>query len=480
VPPTCKYSWPPAARCCRLIVVVVVVVIVIVVVVVLKTRRQETKKESWCLLFVLGYKAFQQTIDNPMGDMQRQLQEALQALQQSNQALQQSLIDRDQLLEGTYFSSIEEVWSSEAVSYNDRHHRVDLRRSQTPTVDSYTTTFTQAHAVENNPRNETSNSRNSAPARRIWPVDIFGIESPAAQIAHLVPASAKNASLYDDVAAWTLALPANTLPDVLQKAIHGSVPVTGNRILNTGLKHSVCNKIRLGGQATFYDRHPCIMIVPVMTLDEVKDWNGGPYDALVMAGPDEDTRTEIGSVCTAMGRGMMRHSDRDIATHLEIEKARGMLKQVVCGLAHSLTRGGRSHAERELTALSGMRSRFLEVQASATTGVHVPVQIAEPLRGNLRVKKVTFLGQTTEEVGHPAPDPLLLTIKAAINWSRRHGQTLLAGGELPDDDEASELSVLAEEQYLEWQREILRPKNRQDLADGLGQPNGYQNVATAN
>jgi hypothetical protein len=55
---------------------------------------------------------------------------------------------------------------------------------------------------------------------------------------------------------------------------------------------------------------------------------------------------------------------------------------------------------------------------------------------------------------------LLLTVKAAINWSWRHGQKLLAGGEIPDDDEASELSVLAEEQYLEFQREILRPRNR--------------------
>jgi hypothetical protein len=81
-------------------------------------------------------------------------------------------------------------------------------------------------------------------------------------------------------------------------------------------------------------------------------------------------------------------------------------------------------------------------------------------------------------VGHPAPDPMLLTVKAAINWSWRHGQKLLEGGEL-FDEEPSELSVLAEEQYLEWQQERLRPQNRQDLAQGLGQPNKYQDVPKA-
>ncbi len=101
------------------------------------------------------------------------------------------------------------------------------------------------------------------------------------------------------------------------------------------------------------------------------------------------------------------------------------------------------------------------------------VQLPERLRGNFRLRKVTLgvLGR------HRAHDPLLRTVKAAINWSRRYNQALLAGE--PDDDEASELSVLAEEQYLEWQREMLRPRNREDLAQGLGQPNGHQSDATA-
>jgi hypothetical protein len=73
--------------------------------------------------------------------------------------------------------------------------------------------------------------------------------------------------------------------------------------------------------------------------------------------------------------------------------------------------------------------------------------------------------------GHPAPDPLLLAVRAAVNWSWRNNQKLLASGEPEEEDE---LDVLALEEFLEWQREELRPKTWEDLARGLHQLHGYQ------
>jgi hypothetical protein len=431
----------------------------------------------------LVYKAFQQT-DNPMEEaaistppsyeeLYQLLQEQRRIAEEQRQQLQEErriAEEQRQLREGTYYSSIDDVWAVEAVGYTVSDWEA-LRRLRSPSL--YTETVTAAQVAENRPRDETSLSRSSLSVfspHRTRPVDIFGIRE-SGDIAHLLPASATNASLYDDVAAWTLALPAGTDRLVLQKCIHGSVSPPGNRITGTGLKHSVFNKIRLDGQAKFHDKLPCIMIVPVMTLDEVKGWNGGGYDALVMAGPYDETRTRITSVCIGMGEGMLKRGD--IATVEETEVARCMLKQVVCGLAYSLIRERADLTDVQQTALEVLR-RDLSIQAPETLGLRVPNLTNQ----NLHVRKVTFSGQNDE--GHPAPDPLLLTVKAAINWSWRHGQKLLAGGELSDDDEASELSALAEEQYLEWQRERLRPKNRQDLAQGLGQPNGYQNVTKAN
>jgi hypothetical protein len=395
-------------------------------------------------------------------EAEQRIQEAEQRIQEAEQLR----VEVKRLLAGTYYSSIDEVWNVGAVDYTENDWEA-LRRSTCPLY--YKTTVVEAQAIGNNPRNEPGLSRSSASGLNaaIWPVNIFG-SLPDGEIAHLVPASSRNASLYDDVAAWTLALPAGSRRNVLQKAIHGSVPIIGgNRIANTGLKHSVFNKLRLPNQGELYDRKPCIMIVPVMTLDEVKGWNGGGYEALVMAGPHGETG--ISRVCA----GMDMQSRGTEASDADIEVARSMLKQVLCGLARSLMREGRDLPDSQIEALNELKKPF---QTPQTMRLQVPISS----KRNLRVRKVSFSQYGGTEGVHPAPDPLLLTVKAAINWSWRHEQQILAGGELSDDDEASELSVMAEEQYLEWQQDMLRPKNRQDLAQGLGQPNGYQNVTTAN
>jgi len=67
---------------------------------------------------------------------------------------------------------------------------------------------------------------------------------------------------------------------------------------------------------------------------------------------------------------------------------------------------------------------------------------------------------------------LLLSVKAAINWSRLHYQDLRAAGEHPEEED--ELDVLAEEQFAEERKKLHRPKTWDDLARGLGQPLGYQ------
>jgi hypothetical protein len=400
-------------------------------------------------------------------EAEQRAQEAEQRAQEAEQRAQEAeqlRVEEERLLAGTYYSSIDEVWNVGAVDYTENDWEA-LRRSTCPLY--YKTTVVEAQTIGNNPRNEPGLSRSSASSTNFWPVNIFGSSSNG-EIAHLLPASSRNASLYDDVAAWTLALPADTPSAVLQKAIHGSVPSGGgSRIALTGLKHSVFNKLRLNGQGELYDRKPCIMIVPVMTLDEVKGWNGLSYDALVMAGPNGDKG--IARVCA----GMDMQSRGTEASDANIEVARSMLKQVLCGLAHSLMREGRDLPDSQIEALNELKKPF---QTPQTMRLQVPISS----KRNLRVRKVSFSQYGGTEGVHPAPDPLLLTVKAAINWSWRHEQQILAGGELSDDDEASELSVLAEEQYLEWQQDMLRPKNRQDLAQGLGQPNGYQNVTTAN
>ena len=73
---------------------------------------------------------------------------------------------------------------------------------------------------------------------------------------------------------------------------------------------------------------------------------------------------------------------------------------------------------------------------------------------------------------HPAPDPLLLVLRAANTFGMLAGMKMLAAAS-SDDDNISEGDIMAEEAYLEAREQSLRPTSWLDLATGLGQPNGY-------
>jgi hypothetical protein len=52
----------------------------------------------------------------------------------------------------------------------------------------------------------------------------------------------------------------------------------------TGLRHLVCNKIRLAGHRYYFDERPCPLIVPVLDLEATKGWNGQGYRTVVVNG----------------------------------------------------------------------------------------------------------------------------------------------------------------------------------------------------
>ena len=43
-------------------------------------------------------------------------------------------------------------------------------------------------------------------------------------------------------------------------------------VSHTGLKHMICNKIRLCGQKRYFDANPCVIIVPILTMKQARDW----------------------------------------------------------------------------------------------------------------------------------------------------------------------------------------------------------------
>ena len=262
--------------------------------------------------------------------------------------------------------------------------------------------------------------------------------------------------------------------ETIQKAIHGAVPAGGGggRVDHTGIKHSVTNMIRLPGQFDYFDRLPCVLIVPTLTLHEVKNWNGGGYQAMVMVGPpsrdavDSAGRTvNLQSICAAIG--MLNEGDIALPGH--IHTAQTLLSQFVLGLAYSLFRRYERYShhtdENEQGEFNLLRINF----SNPRGGVVVPERnrAGQPWR----VRLVTFRGVTEARDLHVAPDPYLLTVKAAVNWSRRHDQKLLAAAEPQDgDEEIDDLSALEMRRFLAVQRDAARD----DLAKLVDQPGGFQ------
>jgi hypothetical protein len=428
------------------------------------------------------------------------------------EALVARLITAEQLIQGTYYSTIDQVWKGEGrhVARGDSHLFEALKRTRAPSFASpdganyYDLTISKANDPALRPaevgRSSTAGSSNPEMRLDIWPRDIFGAEkTEAAHFAHLVPASLDNSTLYFDVAAGALALPQQRLHShhrqwvTIQKAIHGAIAApTDTRNASprrraprrrpyTGIKHSVTNLIRLAGQATYFDKNPCVLIVPVLTLDEVRRWNGQSYTAIVMVGkfqpPGRRSVIHLDSICENIN--MMKEGPT--ATPEDVEVARVLLSHFVLGMAYSLIH----RSSTWVTELSFEQGRRLDecirvfVENASGGGVVVPRPRSAPGTGPpLRPRLVTFRGADEavhNNINHLAPDPYLLSVKAAVNWSARHRQPLLAAAEPVEEEEIDELYVLAMEQYLEYYDRTVRPPDcQEELARQLGQPKGFQ------
>jgi hypothetical protein len=215
-----------------------------------------------------------------------------------------------------------------------------------------------------------------------------------------------------------------------------------------------------------------------MTLDEAKSWNGQGYQAIIMVGPPRDETLDshghfitVESIC--VGISMLKKGG--IALPEQVEVARTLLSQFVLGLAYSLLyrydKYRRYLNYRQRGELDRRRNVFYE---NAAEGVVLPVPHRDlDGRGppSLRVRLVSFRGATDAGNHHVAPDPFLLTVKAAVNWSRRHNQKLLAAAEPRDVNEGmDEPELYALEEYMAWHARAIRPPdNRDELAAQLGQ-----------
>jgi hypothetical protein len=252
-------------------------------------------------------------------------------------------------------------------------------------------------------------------------------------MAHLIPLSYERASAYSDVARCVLGLGDNARITI-QQTIHGTQRVLGQtRVPDTGIKYSLLNQIRLPGQAVFFDQQPCVVIVPILTWDQVKAWNLEEYDAIVLAGAYKTT-----TAAQAYGGIQMPEPRRGtLATIDEIKTACQLLSQTVQGLAFSLVHRRRQRHQKSLKPAMRRLLQSVRENLEKKGEIIVPMASREG-EVDMRVGKVSFQAHAAcahADLAHVAPDPALLVMKAAINWTWRNDQQLLVTGERTEEDD---------------------------------------------
>jgi hypothetical protein len=248
------------------------------------------------------------------------------------------------------------------------------------------------------------------------------------QVAHLLPHAPACAAYYGRTVADALGLDFNLLlPNQIQGLIHGTTStkskVFKKRETFTGLKHNYCNKCQLSSQKQMYDAPPYILIVPIMTLDAVKEWQGEPYKVIVLMNDTE-----------RYGK-LLQYLDHSENCE-EVDEALLLLKNFTFGMAQNNTL-----AELEKVKVPGADRALREAVKKKLT-------VLKAGRNEIVEKGVPFLerikGTGTEDVkvavcqvGKDGPDPFLLATKAAVNLFNQEKRILLPGCGTIDGSEDS-------------------------------------------
>jgi hypothetical protein len=419
------------------------------------------------------------------------------------------------LLDGTFFSTIDEVWNKVDADIQNPHlfgldseNRVSLIRThhvvvadtnryeQTVIAASQTADAANeqtAIAATGNRNNSTSNEVSSVAdsstrsSSSSLGVNIFGGDGSGAQSAHLLPHASFCSKYWIPVVPWVLCTGNIQLSwDFLQKCIHGTLtePNDGDNGSNAsgrrqkhshvGIKHFRTNRIQLNGQETIFDKYPCVIIVPLLNLTQVKEWDGGAYSAIVLAGNYTNRRTQRTVSATAAYVGiqafanMLNYDDLTdvLANEDECNEACLLLKQFIFCVIEAF----RADVNANLMSENANKLQKFVEWNTILNEPSVPVPVSNVWDVNrMKVRKVSF-GVSTE-ANNPAPDPVLLLAKAASNWLRRHELAILPGCGDDDSTSSSEdstdsaISYSKEESMQEIDINVNRDEVEEPLSD---------------
>ena len=192
------------------------------------------------------------------------------------------------------------------------------------------------------------------------------------------------------------------------------------RINDSGIKHSKFNKLYLKSQKQFLDSTPpALIVLPILPLDQIQDWDGvTPYSAMVLP-------------CGPLGRqaaeAVLKYS-RAQCSHKEVEVAVSVLATFIHDIAESLI-----DLEHDVVAdfdicagqtndrsVYRWKELVRELRGAANPSITIPTLKTDLDFQNIRVAKGTL-----SRISSCLPDPFLLALKGAVNYSSHTGTKLM-------------------------------------------------------
>mmetsp|Transcript_7137 Transcript_7137/g.17461 ORF Transcript_7137/g.17461 Transcript_7137/m.17461 type:complete len:460 (-) Transcript_7137:308-1687(-) len=303
------------------------------------------------------------------------------------------------------------------------------------------------------------------------PVDIFEKNIDAAKKAHLLPKAREDATTWNYPACAVLGLDVSLVDtDAVKKAVLGcSLPPSAQqrqKVQFPGIRNLLCNIVRMSNQGPMFDKNPYVLIFPIYTLDQAKKWAGEAYDAIVLC--------QSAIVAERIGMATVPISKAERATLLEVNCALELANEICQFLAHSVMQ------KTVEDVLSYQNSADKAAFARFRSERRLPLP---PVLSTLPVKpvfKIFFDDHATgsPEIGHPAPDPLLLAFKSCNNWCRKKaGFRTLAGSEPEDDDDLSEEGRQNLANFTTWQNYQQRQRQHDEIMDMFGGSDGGISVS---
>ena len=447
-------------------------------------KQLEQKRQQFQQLEQAAAEQFEQEMRQQRQQLEQQL------LEQERQQTAEREAKRERISSGTYYTAISALWDEKKESQLSEEEYRAIQRKQMPThagiFEVYNTTLQFALNDNSIVKDKKTESRSSNAAtdekEMIWPGDVV-LNKFLGDIAHLAPADVTYVKTWWFLASWLygeklVPAPETFTFDFCMKILNGCGLIDSD-ISNThrrrycGVKHWTTNKARIRGQEfDVYDKNPCLLIVPILSPQQAVNWNGTGYSAIVVIDSWEQQKLDLRDV--ASGSGLRQDSvenDDLLANNEEVEQARALLERYLRGSLNA------KRIARESPNFKFPKE--YPVAYNIATEITVPaVNWSVPL-ASMKVRKVTFERfnlQGERNGGHPAPDPILLTAKAACVFSKRHGEAMAAGpGPWDYNDNLSDGDYAAMEQFIEAQQEALRPPdNWNDFARAMGQSGAAQ------